>query len=183
MKKNSWVWILVGAVAVNLCISLPIAIGMVSGGLWKVLPQGVNLSMPSTTQAAPDFDLPTLSGGRVQLSSFSEKPLVLAFGTTWCPSCGEEAPVLQQISVQHPEVYVLLIDPQESRTDVAAFAGGHNLTFTIALDESGAVADSYRVRAIPCTFFVDTQGQIRYRHVGVLDDESLEKGLKALNGE
>ena len=45
---------------------------------------------------APDFMLPTLSGGQMQLSEFRGKGIVLNFWGTWCTPCIEEMPALQE---------------------------------------------------------------------------------------
>ena len=56
---------------------------------------------------------------------------------------------------------MLAIDLQESETQVTNFAGQMGLTFPILVDEDGAVFARYRVKALPSTYFVDSQGVIR----------------------
>ena len=40
---------------------------------------------------APDFQLPTLDGGEVDLSDISGEPVVLTLFSSWCPYCGQQA--------------------------------------------------------------------------------------------
>jgi thiol-disulfide isomerase/thioredoxin len=51
---------------------------------------------------APDFILTDLKGGQFRLSDQRGKPVLLIFGTTWCPSCREEIPHLKDISHNIP---------------------------------------------------------------------------------
>ena len=50
----------------------------------------------------------------------------------------------------------------------------------IAVDQSGRVGIDYGVYGVPETFVIDRAGKIRYRHVGAIDAEVLEKTLRPL---
>ena len=54
----------------------------------------------------------------------------------------------------------------ESRAQVAGWVRDRGLTFPVLLDESGAVASAYRVRATPTVILVDRRGQLVGRAVG-----------------
>src|SRR6187200_714565 len=51
--------------------------------------------------AAPEIDLPMLTGGRVQLSTLRGHPVVVSFWATWCPSCRTELPELVRVQETH----------------------------------------------------------------------------------
>ena len=46
------------------------------------------------------------------------------------------------------------------------FVEGEGVGFTMALDVDGTVANSYNVRPIPATFFLDEQGIIKEIKIG-----------------
>ena len=46
---------------------------------------------------APEIDLPTITGGRVQLSKLRGHPVVVSFWGTWCPPCRMEFPELVKL--------------------------------------------------------------------------------------
>lgn len=50
---------------------------------------------------APDFNLPTLDGGRFKLSDQRNKVVWVCFWRVGCPPCREELPELQKLYIQH----------------------------------------------------------------------------------
>ena len=47
----------------------------------------------SNAQAAPDFTLDRLDGGKISLADYKgKKPVILGFWTTWCPNCRRDMP-------------------------------------------------------------------------------------------
>ena len=54
-------------------------------------------------KAAPAFDLPNLSGGRVTLADVAGKATIVNFWNSWCIPCEQEAPALQQFYAAHKD--------------------------------------------------------------------------------
>ncbi len=72
---------------------------------------------------------------------------------------------------------ILAINLVESRARVAPWVREHGLTFPVLLDESGAVAGAYRVRATPTVVLVDRRGQLVGRTVGAREWDSEGRAL------
>ncbi len=70
---------------------------------------------------------------------------------------------------------VLSVDIGEERDYVQAFAEERNLTFPTLLDQSGSIAQRYRVRDIPATFFIDPDGVILARHIGAIGESVIAR--------
>lgn len=112
--------------------------------------------------AAPDFRLKDLKGQDVSLGSLKDRPVLLVFGTTWCPYCREEIPHIKEIYRQGREkkLEVLNIYINEPEAKVAAFAAKHELPYPVLLDKDGQVAERYQVRGVPTLVLLDRQGKI-----------------------
>jgi len=112
--------------------------------------------------AAPDFRLKDLKGQDVSLGSMKDRPVLLVFGTTWCPYCREEIPHIKEIYRQGREkkLEVLNIYINEPEAKVAAFAAKHELPYPVLLDKDGQVAERYQVRGVPTLVLLDRQGKI-----------------------
>jgi peroxiredoxin len=64
---------------------------------------------------------------------------------------------------------ILAINLGEPRAQVSPWVAVRGLTFPVLLDERGAVASAYRVRATPTVVLVDRRGQLVARTVGPRD--------------
>ena len=60
-----------------------------------------------TRNAAPAFSLDSTNGGKVSLSDFDGKVLVVNFWATWCPPCRQEMPAERRTDIQSPEKQTL----------------------------------------------------------------------------
>jgi peroxiredoxin len=125
---------------------------------------------------APDFDLPTVGGSRVRLSSFRGKVVVLNFWTKNCGPCLEEMPSmgeLSQILRAEPDIVVLTVSTDDTVDDVRGTLRsvlGADAPFTTAIDpESAVVAGKYGTKLYPETWIIDPRGVIRARFDGARD--------------
>ncbi|WP_102027643.1 peroxiredoxin family protein [Salirhabdus sp. Marseille-P4669] len=120
---------------------------------------------------APDFELTTLSGETVRLSDYRGKKVMINFWATWCPPCRAEMPDMQEFyEKQDVEILAVNLTQTEANTsDVEAFKEEFGLTFPILLDEDLTVATEYRIRPIPTSYMVDSQGIIQFEALGALN--------------
>src|SRR4030042_7174547 len=106
-----------------------------------------NAPFKPATIAAPDFSLKDLQGKTFRLSKHSGKPVLLFFGTTWCPSCRAEIPAYKEIYTTYSPkgLEVVYIDIGESLKRVARFAETNSLPYRVLLDEDENVANDYEI--------------------------------------
>lgn len=124
---------------------------------------------------APDFELKTLSGESIKLSSLKGKKVMVNFWATWCPPCKAEMPEMQRFyEATKDEVEILAIN-MDPKADVAGFAKERGLTFPILLDETNEVNEKYQIVSIPTTFFVDEKGIITQRFTGSMKIDDMKK--------
>lgn len=131
---------------------------------------------------APDIDLPTLTGGRVELSKMRGHPVVVSFWGTWCPPCRDEFPELIKLQAKHADAGLYIIgvngrDQERSIRDVQRFVELFPVSFPIALDKRGSVRRKYRIEGQPTTVFIDSSGHVRKVHTGRISPEELEQGM------
>jgi peroxiredoxin len=131
---------------------------------------------------APDFQLNTLDGKQVTLSQLQGKKVILNFWATWCPPCKAEMPEMQRYYEEMDQDAVVIlavnIDPQ---LDVQKFVDEMGITFPIPLDEGDKVNAAYQVISIPTTYFIDTKGIIRDKHIGAMTYDLMKNNISNMN--
>lgn len=111
---------------------------------------------------APDFMLKDIQGKTVRLSSFRGNPVVLFFGTTWCPACRAEIPAFKSTYEKHARrgLKFFYIDINESTDRVSYFAGQNAFPYPVLVDSDGSVANRYRIIGVPTIVLVNKDGNI-----------------------
>ena len=115
---------------------------------------------------APNFELKTLTGKTVKLSSFKGKKVMLNFWATWCPPCKAEMPEMEQFYKQPNNDVVILAVNIDSQNDVKGFADKNGITFPILMDTDNQVNSIYQIISIPTTYFIDRNGVIKNKYTG-----------------
>lgn len=138
----------------------------------------VGAASPDIGSPAPDFVLEDLSGNPVKLSDLKGRLVVLNFWATWCTPCRTEMPEFQEIYQQNqPDLVVLGINLEEPPSDIQDFVSPLNITYPILLDNDGLVSKLYKVIQLPNTYFIDRDGIIRIRHIGLLSSDQFQEYL------
>lgn len=137
------------------------------------------------TSAAPDFTVENAEGEKVALSSFEGKPVILNFWASWCSPCKTEMPDFQAAYDTNGEdiqfVMVNMTDgTRETRQNGEAFIKEQGFTFPVFYDVDLEAAYAYYVVSIPATYFIDAKGNIVAAGRGMLNQESLQKGISML---
>lgn len=137
---------------------------------------------PAQDTLAPDFDLRTVDGQTVRLSDYRGQVVLLNTWATWCPPCRAEMPQLEAYYREHQGqgFVVLAVNSEESSETVAAFLRSQDFTFPVVLDPEGTVMNSYQVRGLPTSFFIDRKGVMRGMWTGQLTADQLQKIVSPL---
>jgi len=125
---------------------------------------------------APDFQLQSLDGQVVSLSSLRGKPVMLNFWATWCGPCRVEMPYIQEVFEDEEwteqGLVILAINLGEAPSKVKEFMEDNGLSFRVLLDTDASVAQDYNVRGIPATFLIDKNGIMKDVRIGAFSSKA-----------
>lgn len=123
----------------------------------------------------PTFSLPSLGEDRtLRQTDVTGEPALFNVWATWCVACRVEHPYLQQLAKEGVAIYgINYKDDSASAQKWLRDLGDPYLANIV--DREGTLGLDLGVYGAPETYFVDADGFVRYRHVGVID-ERLWKG-------
>ncbi len=109
-------------------------------------------------QKAPDFTLPSVSGGEVSLHDFAGRQVFLVFTQSGCKPCHRVAPDLNRLQ-DAGEVQVLVIHNGEPAA-TRQWAAEVQARFPVLQQEKFSVSRRYEMYGTPFAFLIDPQGVI-----------------------
>jgi cytochrome c biogenesis protein CcmG/thiol:disulfide interchange protein DsbE len=115
----------------------------------------------------PGFDTAALNGEVTVVNVFA----------SWCIPCRDEHPLLTALKAE-TNVRLFGINQKDAPENARAFlAALGNPYDAIGADANGRVSIDWGVYGVPETFLVDAQGIIRYKHIGPLSIDAIEREL------
>jgi len=133
--------------------------------------------------AAPGFTVAALGGpGKVSLSQYNGKPVIVNFWASWCGPCQQETPLLASwYKQQHGRVALVGLDENDSTAKALAFARAKGVSYPLGSDPLTTVTGPYGVDALPQTFFLNARHQIVEHVLGALTKADLTQGVALMN--
>jgi peroxiredoxin len=107
---------------------------------------------------------------------------VVGGGAAWCQPCVKEVPGYVELAQKYAKDLVIVgISLDQGGPEVVKqFAAKHRVQYPLVMGDEKVVAAFGGVEAIPTTFLIDRQGQIRDRKVGAEETASYEKKIVSL---
>jgi thiol-disulfide isomerase/thioredoxin len=134
---------------------------------------------------AKSFSLAQLGrpSSRVTLASYAGQPVIVNFFASWCSPCQRETPLLAKFYLSnHGRVRVLGIDANDQTAPALRFVRKTGVRYPVGVDPFPApTTTSYRVLALPQTFFLNAQHRIVLHVVGALTTQDLTKGVSLMH--
>ena len=130
---------------------------------------------------APDFVVQDESGKAVALSSFAGRPIVINFWATWCGYCKLEMPDFDKAYREYPDVVFLMINATdgvyETREKADAYVADEGFAFRVYYDVASMAQSAYNLTGYPTTVFINAQGDVVAKEVGMIDYATLVQGI------
>jgi len=137
---------------------------------------------PFIGKPAPLFTLQQLreAGNTFRPEDMKGKVWMLNVWASWCVSCRVEHPLLVDMS-RKGLVPIVGLNYKDKRDEGLQWLSRHGDPYVLsAFDVEGRVGIDYGVYGVPETFVIDKQGVIRYKQIGPITPEALEKTIKPL---
>jgi cytochrome c biogenesis protein CcmG, thiol:disulfide interchange protein DsbE len=134
---------------------------------------------PLINKPAPAFQLPQLHEPSKTFSpeEMRGKVWLLNAWASWCPPCREEHPLLLDLSRTGAVPIYGLVHKDKPEDAIALLNDLGNPYVLSAQDRDGRVGIDYGVYGVPETYLIDKNGVIRYKQIGPLTSEALEKTI------
>lgn len=120
----------------------------------------------------PKFSLPLLSDldHSVTDKDLPNDVMVVHVWATWCGICRKEFPLLNQL--KQKGIPMIGINYRDDPDQALAFLSESGDPFVQNLaDLTGKFGLDLGIYGTPETYIIDAKGQLRYRHVGLIDDQ------------
>ncbi len=135
----------------------------------------------------PALDLKDLQAAQHRLAAYRGKVVVLNFWATWCEPCRDEMPSFNKLrqSLAGKPVVLLAVNIGEGEGRIEAFLKKVPVDFPVLLDRDAKVSREWKVRLMPTTFIIGTDGRVRFSYAGERDwaDDAVRAKLLALAAE
>ncbi len=133
----------------------------------------------ATRQRLPALTLPCLTpGADVDLSELGGRSTLVNLWATWCRPCRDEMPLLQENYQRYAgQVAFVGVNTQDDAASAGEFTRV-GVTYPQVVDVDGDLLRHLRIPGLPVTVLLDENGEIAAKHIGELDQESLDELLR-----
>lgn len=134
----------------------------------------------SKGQTVPSFTLTTFDGETYQLEDLAGKVIVLNFWASWCKPCEQEAADLEaawQFYQDRGDVVFLGVDYVDTEPEALGYLTKFNISYPNGPDLGTRISQTFRIRGVPETYFVDREGKLAHAQIGPFSSLSQIKGI------
>lgn len=114
---------------------------------------------------APHLQGITLTGMPYLLPAHPEHPVLVHFWATWCPVCRTEQDSINSLSQDDPTVITIAMQSGAPEA-VASHMREQEISFPVLNDPDGRIARAWGVHAVPVSFIISPDGEIKFIEVG-----------------
>ncbi len=137
-------------------------------------------------ESAPNFTWRDKDGNTVSFAEVTKgKPVLVNFWATWCGPCIKETPDLVELNEEFSAKGAMVIGISADRGDdafalVSEFTQKFKVTYPIIID-NGDIEEAFGgLRGYPTTFYIDKQGKIVKKLIGLQSKQKFSDEFNAL---
>ena len=161
----------------RILLTVPLVIFLLMGVLfWVGLGKEDKTSLPSPLigKPFPEFNLNVVEDGRhLTTADLKGQPVLVNVWATWCPTCKAEHAFLNRLAAQG--IQIIGINYKDDTEKALKWLDDYGNPYLYNLsDPDGMLGLELGVYGAPETFLVDSQGIIRGKHIGDLNDRVWE---------
>lgn len=140
-------------------------------------------SATNLLEPLPDLTLPDRTGTPVRLRDLKGKVVVINFWATWCLPCKLEIPFFNKVYDEYRargvEFIGLSVDVGGWK-DIEQFEKEVPIGYQVLLADEKDQAAFGGILGLPTTLYVDRQGRIAYKYIGITDIDQLRAMIARL---
>ena len=116
------------------------------------------------------------AAGALDLQAYQGKVVVLDFWASWCGPCRRSFPWLNSMHAKYEQqgLVVIGVNLDGNREDAAEFLEEYSPQFQIHFDADAVLATEYGVDAMPSSYVIGRDGELRASHRGFKVKEQAE---------
>lgn len=138
---------------------------------------------PGSQQSlAPDFVLPDINGGNLQLSTYGGKVVLLDFWATWCEPCREETPHFVELQHKYRDqgLQIIGVSMDDDAAPVRQFYTQFKVNYPIVMGNAKTGELYGGILGLPVAFLIAPDGIIQVRHDGAVRIDAIDAEIKEL---
>ncbi len=117
-----------------------------------------------SSSSLPNISKSLIDNTRFSTLELSNKPILIHFWATWCPTCKLEAGNIQTIS-EHFNVITIAVK-SGTNLEIQNYLSKNDFNFKVINDNEGILSSQFSVPAFPTTFIYNSKGYLEFSEVG-----------------
>ena len=169
----------------KLIMGVLMLLGLTTNAMAEDLDSWYAQSLLKVGTQAPNFELPTPEGKKVQLSDFKGKYVLIDFWASWCPDCRRISPNVEAIAKEYQgkDLAVLAVSFDIDKEAWVKYINRNGAPVNevhvseLKKMKESAVAKAFGVQWIPSLYLLDKDGKVLLATVEVSKVEAMVKTL------
>ncbi|NIP31577.1 MAG: redoxin domain-containing protein [Candidatus Dadabacteria bacterium] len=135
---------------------------------------------PLIGNPAPELQLESFGGEKIDLESLKGKTVLLNFWASWCNPCKQEAAALESsyVKLSNQEIEFIGINVMDDMPNAINYIKTYGGSFINGFDPNNKVHLDYGVEGVPETYFISPDGIVTDKYRGPLTEKIISFYIK-----